>query len=82
MIYPWMPIKCFEFKILYSSCRPGVNKSGISRWQRERSYLPSSIYDLSRVVLSVVLDNPAECILNCGVIAFNEVMLNEADRER
>lgn len=77
-----MPIKCFEFKILYSSCRPGVSEKGDPSLEAKGPYLPSGIYDLGRVVLPIVLDDPAEGILNCRVIAFNEVMLNEANRER
>jgi len=50
--------------------------------QEANAYLSSSIHDLSGVVLSIVLDNPAECILNCGVVAFHEMMLDKADGER
>lgn len=74
-------MKCFEFRILYSSyCRRRQRGTFFS--QEENAYLSSSVYDLSGVVLSIVLDNPAEGILNCGVITFHEMMLDKADGER
>lgn len=46
------------------------------------TYLSRSIDDLSCVILAIVLDNPAECVLNCRVIAFHEVVLDKANGER
>lgn len=74
-------MKCFEFKILYSSFeghQPSCNPSPVER----RPYLPGSVYNFSRVVLAIVLDDPAEGIFNCGVVAFDEMVLNKADCER
>jgi hypothetical protein len=74
-------MKCFEFKILYSSyCGKGQPVMFVS--QGTDAYLSSSVYDLSCVVLPIVLDNPAEGVLNCGVVAFHEMMLDKADGER
>lgn len=50
--------------------------------QETDAYLSSSVDDLSGVVLPIVLDNPAEGVLNCGVVAFHEMMLNKANGER
>lgn len=45
------------------------------------TYLTSSVYDLSGIVLVPVLDHAAEGILNRGVIAFHKVPLDELDSE-
>lgn len=45
-------------------------------------YLSCSIDDLGCVVLAIVLDNSTERILNSGIIAFDEVVLDKPDRER
>ena len=46
------------------------------------AYLASSVHDLRGIVLAVVLDDPAEGVLDCGVIAFNKVMFDKADGQR
>lgn len=46
------------------------------------TYLSRSVDDLSCVILAIVLDNPAECVLNCRIIAFHEVVLDKANGER
>lgn len=46
------------------------------------SHLSRSIDDLSRIVLSIVLNDPAEGILDCRVIALDEVMFDKTDCER
>lgn len=48
---------------------------------RVRTYLSSGIDDLSRIILPIVFDDSAECVLNCGVVAFDEVVLHETDCE-
>lgn len=48
----------------------------------EGSYLSRSIHNLRCVVLAVVLDNTAEGILDRGVVAFHEMLLDKADSER
>lgn len=73
-------MKCLEFKILYSSCRIVSVIRTASHMQI--TYLSCSIDDLSCIVLAIVLDNSAECVLNCRVIAFHEVVLDKADCER
>lgn len=73
-------MKCLEFKILYSSCRMVSVTKRSSR--TVITYLSRSIDDLSCVILAIVLDNPAECVLNCRVIAFHEVVLDKANGER
>lgn len=47
----------------------------------EYTYLSSSIHDLSSIVLAIVFDDSAKGILDCWVIAFNEVMLDETDSQ-
>lgn len=74
-------MKCFEFKILYSSCFGAVSYAKAPRRRRD-AYLSSSIYNLSGVVLAIVFDNSTESILNCGVVALHEMMLDKADCER
>lgn len=46
------------------------------------THLPSSIDDLSGVVLALVLDDFAEGILDGGVVAFYEMAIHELHRER
>jgi hypothetical protein len=78
-------MKCFEFKILYSSCyerRERSQQVACPRSFEEVSYLSCGVHNLSGIVLAVVLDNPAEGILDCGVVALHEMLFNEADRER
>lgn len=80
-----MPMKCFEFKILYSSCnkeRESSQQVAYTGHVKGVSYLSCGIYDLGCIVLAVVLDNPAEGILDCGVVAFHEMLFNKANRER
>lgn len=48
---------------------------------RVRTYLSGGIDDLSRIILPIVFDDSAECVLNCGVVAFDEVVLDETDCE-
>jgi hypothetical protein len=74
-------MKCFEFKILYSSYG-GKCQSIRSISQEADTYLSSSVYDLSGVVLTIVFDNPAESILDCGVVAFHKMMFDKTDSER
>lgn len=72
-------MKCLEFKILYSSCEM------VSEAEKTSSmcvtYLSCSIDNLSCIVLAIVLDNPAESVLNCRVIAFHKVVLNKTNSE-
>jgi hypothetical protein len=76
-----MPIKCFEFKILYSSY--GEKRQPVrSISQEANTYLSSSIYDLRGIVLTIVFDDPAESILDCGVVAFHKMMFDKTDSER
>ena len=49
---------------------------------KEVSHLSCGIHDLSCVVLAIMLDNPAERILDCRVVAFHEMLFDKADRER
>lgn len=73
-------MKCLEFKILYSSCRMvSVTKQSSLT---EITYLSRGVDNLSCVILAIVLDNPAECVLNCRVIAFHEVVFDKANGER
>jgi hypothetical protein len=72
-------MKCFEFKMLYSSCK--VLSHSLAITSHKVIYLSRSIDNLSRIVLAVVFDNSAEGVLNGRVIAFDEVMLDKADRE-
>jgi hypothetical protein len=46
------------------------------------TYLSGGIDDFGCVILSIIFDDPAECVLDCGVIALDEVVLDEADCER
>jgi len=46
------------------------------------THLPSSIDDLSGVVLALVLDDFAEGILDGGVVAFYEMAVHELHCER
>lgn len=48
----------------------------------EVQYLSRSVHNLRCVVLAVVLDNPAEGILDRGVVAFHKMLLDKADSER
>jgi hypothetical protein len=80
-----MPMKCFEFKILYSSChgrRESSQQVACAGSFREVSYLSCGVHDLSGIVLAVVLDNPAEGVLDCGVVALHEMLFDKANRER
>lgn len=45
----------------------------------ERTYLSGGIDDLSRIVLTVVFDDSTECVFNCGVVTFDEVVFDESD---
>lgn len=76
-------MKCFEFKMLYSSCHgkeKNVSQMGLHS-VTEVPYLSRGIHNLRCVVLAVVLDNPAEGILDRGVVAFHKMLLDEADSE-
>jgi hypothetical protein len=80
-----MPMKCFEFKILYSSCHERKESSqqvACPDGFKGASYLSCGVHDLGCIVLAVVLDNPAEGILDCGVVALHEMLFDKADRER
>lgn len=33
-------------------------------------------------ILAIVLNDATECVLNCGIIAFHEMMLDETNRKR
>lgn len=46
------------------------------------AYLSCSVDDLSRIVLSIVLDDPTEGVLDCRVIALDEVVFDKADCKR
>lgn len=46
------------------------------------AYLACSVDDLSRIVLSIVLDDPTEGVLDCRVIALDEVVFDKADCKR
>lgn len=48
----------------------------------DRSYLASSINNLSCVLLSLELDNLAEGILNGGIITLDEMPIDELHGER
>lgn len=70
--------------MLYSSCRgkeENVSQMGLHS-VTEVQYLSRSVHNLRCVVLAVVLDNPAEGILDRGVVAFHEMLLDKADSER
>lgn len=51
-------------------------------WKAPVAYLSRGIDDLCGIVLSIILDNATECILDRRVVAFNKVVLNKSDRER
>lgn len=51
-------------------------------WRIRVFYLSCSVDNLSCIILAIVLDNSAESILNCRVIAVDEVVFNKTDRER
>lgn len=56
-----------------------LTKLGLARgttW----TYLASSVHNLGGIVLTVVFDDPAKGVLDCGVIAFDKVMFDKADR--
>lgn len=56
--------------------------STVCIWNAPVAYLSRGIDDLCRIVLSIILDNATECVLDCRVVAFNEVVFNKSDRER
>jgi hypothetical protein len=91
-MYPWIPMKCFEFRMEYSSY-PTLQSALHFETQiagpcdrallgKFSTHLPSSIDDLSGVVLALVLDDFAEGILDGGVVAFYEMTVHELHRER
>ena len=43
------------------------------------SYLASSINNLSCKVFTIMLYDSAKCVLNCWVIAFDKMALNETN---
>lgn len=61
--------------------RENVSQMGLHR-VTEMPYLSRGIHNLRCIVLAVVLDNPAEGILDRGVVAFHEMLLDKADSER
>jgi hypothetical protein len=82
-----MPIKCLEFKILYSSytqtsIRPCVSwLLHTEPWGLWWTDLPSSVDNLGQVFLALVPDRLAECVLNCGIVAVDKVAVDELDRQ-
>ncbi len=77
-----MPIKCFEFRMLYSSysaVRWIVQSNGTTHYVVVLyvTHLTSSIYDLRGKLLALELDDFAECVFNGGIIALDEVAVNE-----
>lgn len=68
-------MKCLEFKMLYSSC----DKVSLSRSSPPTvlAYLTSGIDNLCCKILSIVLNDSAECVLDRRVIAFYKMVLDE-----
>ena len=46
------------------------------------AYLTSGVDDLRRKVLTAVLDDLAECVLDSRIVAIHEVSINELHCER
>lgn len=66
--------------MLYSSWR-GVSFA-VSPRGHDTLYLSGSIDDLGRIVLAIMLDDAAECVLNGRVVALNEVVFDELNGQR
>lgn len=81
-----MPIKCFEFKMLYSSWMASGTWSAflVLPWsspKRLSTYLSSSVDNLCSVVLSLKPDHFTKGVLDGRVVAFDKVAIDELDRE-
>lgn len=92
-MYPWMPIKCFEFSMLYSSCsshrsakvshRPSPLVHAAPRltagsWE---AYLPRCVDDFCRKVLALIPYVLRKRIFYRGVVAIDKVPIDELDRK-
>lgn len=84
-------MKCFELRMLYSSCfGPSVSVSTacatICEKRREaaleKSYLSRGVDDFRNVILALVLDGLAEGVFYRGVVAVDEVTIDELHGER
>lgn len=82
--YPWIPMKCFELRILYSSLTTPNRISHVwcGMGSLMSTHLASGIYDLSCELLPFKLDDFAESIFNGRVITLNEVPIDELNRQR
>jgi hypothetical protein len=78
-------MKCFEFKILYSSC-PESQINGARRLKQlnglSPAYLACSVDDLCREILPLVFDDATKCVLDRRIIALYEVMIHEPHSKR
>lgn len=82
-MYPWIPMKCFEFRILYSSCTAvSVVIPPRAKWLELSTNLSRRVDNLGRVILSLVPDRLGEGILNGRVVALDEATVDELDRKR
>jgi len=72
-------MKCFELRMLYSSCE--TFGSALSEVLDERclTYLTGGVDDLGSVVLALDLDHLTEGVLDGGVVALDEVAIDELD---
>ena len=80
MMYPWIPIKCLEFNMLYSSYG-SINFEDIHS-QIYSPYLTSSINYLGCKVLSIVLDDTTKGVFNRRIITFHKMVLDETNGQR
>lgn len=83
-MYPWMPMKCLELRIEYSSCLQSVSACRPGQWQpgREQTYLASRVDNLRREVLSLIPDLLAERVLDGRVVTFYEMPVHVAHGQR
>jgi hypothetical protein len=60
----------------------GVSSAnGLDHGSDRISYLSCSVDNLSCIILTIVLNNPAEGILDGRIVAFDEVVFDKTDRE-
>lgn len=82
-------MKCFELRMLYSSCfgrsvsvSTGCGCDCEKRSSPRKPYLSRGIDDLRDVILALILDRLAEGVLDRGVVAVDEVTIDELHSER
>lgn len=76
-------MKCFELRIEYSSWHRHVRCALRLQGQTASlAYLSCSIDDLCSKVLILVFNHLAECVLDGGIVALDEVAIDKLDGER